>query len=175
MYDLVLVLYCLQAVVSSSLPTIAAKKNRIEEPARTSSTESVPSLADDPAGTENNTSVDETRKEVEKLSHEEKARGLSSKLLTVEEEDRKDDAASVDPEGSIHEPEAETGQKRKMLARAESANIVHEESVKRVKEDDVEVSSILQVFKPGRPRSDRSLYLSRSRLIPLQRLTWKHR
>lgn len=57
----------------------------------------------------------------------------------MDEEEHKDDAASVDMEGSMHEREVETGQKRKMLARAESANVVQGESAKRIKEDDLEV------------------------------------
>lgn len=125
------------ATASSSLPAIATKKNRIDPPPRPSSTESASPINDD--STENNASVDETRKKVEKLSHEEKTRGgVSSKLLTVDEEDHKDDAASVDMEGSMHEREVETGQKRKMLARAESANVVQGESAKRIKEVELE-------------------------------------
>lgn len=104
-------------------------------------------MNDDSTVTENNT--EETRKEVEKLSHEEKKR--NSKLLTVDEEDQ-DDAASVNMEGSIHEPEAETGRKRKMLERAESANVVNEESVKRIKEDDLEVSLALPRCRREIPR-----------------------
>jgi hypothetical protein len=81
-------------------------------------------------------SVDETRRKVEKLSHDEKARG--SKLLAVDEEDTRDDAASVDMEASATDAETETGRKRKMLARAESASLVNAESSKRVKEDDAD-------------------------------------
>lgn len=136
-----------QATASSSIPTVPIKKNRIEEPSGPSSTESATSVNDDSTVTENNT--EETRKEVEKLSHEEKKR--NSKLLTVDEEDQ-DDAASVNMEGSIHEPEAETGRKRKMLERAESANVVNEESVKRIKEDDLEVSLALPRCRREIPR-----------------------
>jgi len=74
---------------------------------------------------------------VEKLSHDEKAKNQGSRLLAVEEEDAKDDAASVDMEASASDIGTETGQKRKMLARAESANQVHADAAKRIKEDDV--------------------------------------
>lgn len=81
--------------------------------------------------------MDETREKVEKLSHDEKAKSQGSRLLAVEEEDGKDDSASVDMEASASDIGAETGQKRKMLARAESANLVHADAAKRIKEDDV--------------------------------------
>lgn len=93
--------------------------------------------------------------------------------MTVDEEDHKDDAASVDMEGSMHEREVETGQKRKMLARAESANVVQGESAKRIKEDGFEVGRTLIVVYLGCSHANYTFRPGRTHLIPLQRWIWK--
>jgi hypothetical protein len=84
-------------------------------------------------------SIDETRKKVEDLSHEETQKS-SSKLLTVQEEESSDRIEQSAKE-SVDAETVETGQKRKMISRAPSANKIDHGIVKRVREDEAEVSS----------------------------------
>lgn len=123
---------------SNSLPELATKKNRIEEP------------CDDEASDENEAvikpstepSVDETREKVEKLSHEEGEK--ESELKTIHEESNKDHVKDKMESNTGDEDDnvqvVEMGQKRKMEMRVPSTSSITPDDVKRHKEGEPSVS-----------------------------------
>lgn len=128
----------------SGLTGIAIKKNRIEEPKTISATSSISEEAtDNDIIIGEGSAVGAVRKKVEELSHMDENQAKKD-LGTVDEEtveDGSDKGSIISKMDSVEESvmdaegSAETGRKRKLLARAASANAIGPDVAKRIKED----------------------------------------